>query len=406
MGHGRGVEGGFERKNRIAAVASEMYFGLMKENTQTRIRNLASTCEAQKLPAQRYWKAVSSRDARYDGAFVYAVRSTGIYCRPSCPSRRPRRERVVFFGAPEAAEREGFRPCRRCDPRSVPGAAESHFISQACKLMEQDADDPVRIQGVARQMGVSPFRLQRMFRRIVGISPLAYAQAIRLRRFKTKLREGSDVTSALYEAGYGSSSRLYEKSNGNLGMTPATYGRGGQGMEVGYTIAPTHLGRLLVAGTAKGVSAIYVGDSDERLEAELRREYPAAKISKNRARISRWVRQIVRHLSGEQPNLDLPLDVKATAFQRRVWEALQQIPRGSTRSYSDLARAIGLPKGQRAVARACATNPAAILIPCHRVVREDGGLGGYRWGIKRKEALLAGEKTTRKASGSEIQVAG
>ena len=261
--------------------------------------------------------------------------------------------------------------------------------------MEQDSDDPIRVASVARQMGVSPFRLQRMFRRVVGIGPMAYAQSIRLRRFKTRLREGSDVTSALYEAGYGSSSRLYEQSNGHLGMTPATYGRGGRGMEIGYTTAPTHLGRLLVAGTVKGVSAIYLGDSEGRLEAALRREYPAAKISKNAAQVSRWLRQLARHLSGEQPDLDLPLDVKATAFQRRVWEALQQIPRGRTRSYTDLARAIGLPKGQRAVARACATNPAAILITCHRVVREDGGLGGYRWGIKRKQALLAVETKTR-----------
>lgn len=367
----------------------------MKQSTQISTENQpANGPERPRLPERRFWQAVSARDARYDGAFVYAVRSTGVYCRPSCPSRRPRRERVVFFTAPEVAEREGFRPCRRCDPRGVPGTAASRLIRQACQLMEQDSGDSVRIASVAHQMGISPFRLERMFRRMVGISPLAYAQSIRLRRFKIRLREGSDVTSALYEAGYGSSSRLYEKSNGHLGMTPATYGRGGLGMEIGYTTAPTHLGRLLVAGTAKGVSAIYLGDSEERLEAELRREYPAADISKSTAQVSRWVRQLVRHLSGEQPNLDLPLDVKATAFQRRVWEALQQIPRGSTRSYSEVARALGLPKGQRAVARACATNPASILIPCHRVVREDGGMGGYRWGIKRKQALLAIEAET------------
>ena len=378
-----------------------MYFGFMKQSTQMRIENQpANGGEARALPERQFWQAVASRDARYDGAFVYAVRSTGVYCRPSCPSRRPRRERVIFFRAPETAEHEGFRACRRCNPRGVPGTAESRLIRQACRLMEQNSDDPIRIGSVARQIGVSPFRLHRLFRRRVGISPGAYARSIRLRRFKTQLREGSDVTSALYEAGYGSSSRLYEQSNGHLGMTPATYGRGGRGMEIGYTTAPTHLGRLLVAGTAKGVSAIYVGDSEHQLEAELRREYPAAKISRNTAQVSRWLRQLVRHLSGERPDLDLPLDVKATAFQRRVWEALQQIPRGSTRSYSDLARAIGLPKGQRAVARACATNPAAILIPCHRVVREDGGLGGYRWGIKRKEALLAVETKapTRKPS--------
>ena len=385
----------FERKNRIAAVTLRMYFGLMKRNTRMRVENPANCPEAPRLPERRFWEAVSSRDARYDGSFVYAVRSTGVYCRPSCPSRRPQRERVVFFGAPEAAEREGFRACRRCDPRGLPGTAASRLIRQACQLMEQDSADPIRIGSVARQMGVSPFRLERMFRRMIGISPMAYAQSIRLRRFKIRLREGSDVTSALYEAGYGSSSRLYEKANGHLGMTPATYGRGGRGMEIGYTTAPTHLGRLLVAGTVRGISAIYLGDSEERLEAALRREYPAAEISKNTAQVSRWLRQLVRHISGEQPDLDLPLDVKATAFQWRVWEALQQIPRGTTRTYSDLARAIGLPKGQRAVARACATNPASILIPCHRVVREDGGLGGYRWGIKRKQALLAIEAETR-----------
>lgn len=369
----------------------------MEQSTGMRIENhqLANGGEAPKLPGSRCWRAVASRDARYDGIFVYAVRSTGVYCRPSCPSRRPRRERVVFFETPEAAEREGFRPCRRCDPASEPAAAETHLIRQACRLMEQDSDERIRVANIAHQIGVSPFRLQRVFRRTVGISPGAYARSIRLRRFKTQLREGKDVTSAIYQAGYGSSSRLYEQSNRHLGMTPATYGRGGEGMEIGYTTVPTHLGRLLVAGTSRGVSAIYVGDSERQLEAELRREYPAAKISKNPATVSGWVRQLVRHLSSEQPTLDLPLDVKATAFQRRVWEALQAIPRGSTRSYSDLARAIGLPKGQRAVARACATNPAAILIPCHRVVREDGGLGGYRWGIKRKQALLAVETKTR-----------
>jgi AraC family transcriptional regulator, regulatory protein of adaptative response / methylated-DNA-[protein]-cysteine methyltransferase len=360
--------------------------------------------DAPRLSERRLWQAIAARDGRYDGAFVYAVRSTGIYCHPSCPSRRPRRERVVFFAAPQEAEREGFRACRRCGPRGKSREAESRLIGQACRLIEQSSDDPIRIASVARQVGVSPFRLQRLFRRLVGISPGAYARSVRLRYFKTRLREGSDVTSALYEAGYGSSSRLYEHSNGLLGMTPATYGRGGQGMEIGYTIAPTPLGQVLVAGTSKGVSAIYLGDSEERLETILRREYPAAKISKNAVPVSRWVQQLVRHLSGQHSNLDLPLDIKATAFQRRVWEELQQIPRGSTRTYSDLARAIGLPKGQRAVARACATNPAAILIPCHRVVREDGGLGGYRWGIKRKEALLASESMTRATNRAEAKL--
>lgn len=371
----------------------------MKQRPQISIENRPKgRPEAPRLPERRFWQAIAARDARYDGAFVYAVRSTGIYCRPSCPSRRPRRERVVFFAAPDAAEREGFRPCRRCDPRNTPRQAESKLIREACVRMEQSSDDPIRIEAVARQLGISPFRLNRVFRRVVGISPGSYARSIRLRRFKKQLREGKDVTSALYKAGYGSSSRLYESSDGHLGMTPGTYGRGGQGMEIGYTTVATPLGRVLVAGTVRGVSAIYLGESEERLEETLRHEYPAAKISKNPAQVSQWVRQLVRHLSGEQPNLDLPLDVKATAFQRRVWESLQQIPRGSTRSYSELARAVGLPKGQRAVARACATNPAAILIPCHRIVREDGGLGGYRWGLKRKQALLDAEAKKPRAS--------
>ncbi len=348
--------------------------------------------QATKAPERRFWQAVTARDGRYDGTFVYAVRSTGIYCRPSCPARRPRREQVKFFNVPEAAECAGFRPCRRCDPRSVPRGVESLLIQQACSLMEQSSDDPIRVASVAHATGVSPFRLQRTFRRLVGISPRGYAQSIRLRRLKKQLREGNDVTTALYEAGYGSSSRLYEGSNGHLGMTPATYQRGGRGMEIRYTTASTHLGRLLLAGTDKGVAAIYLGDADSTLEAELRREYPAAEIRRNSAPVSKWIRQVVSHVSGEQPELDLPLDVKGTAFQRRVWEALQRIPRGSTRTYSALARTIGVPNGQRAVARACATNPVSILVPCHRVVREDGGLAGYRWGVKRKQALLDGEK--------------
>jgi AraC family transcriptional regulator of adaptative response/methylated-DNA-[protein]-cysteine methyltransferase len=360
----------------------------------------ADLYHAARVPEHRFWQAVAARDGRYDGAFVYAVRSTGIYCRPSCPARRPRREQVKFFKVPEAAECEGFRPCRRCDPRSAPRGTESRLIRQACDLMEQNSEDPIRVASVARRTGVSPFRLQRTFRRLMGISPLGYAQSIRLRRLKTRLREGNDVTTALYEAGYGSSSRLYERSNGHLGMTPATYQHGGRGMEIGYTTASTHLGRLLLAGTAKGVAAIYLGDADSPLEAALRREYPAAEIHRNPAQVSKWIREVVRHVSGKQPELDLPLDIKGTAFQRRVWEALQQIPRGTTRTYSALARAIGLPKGQRAVARACATNPVSILIPCHRVVREDGNLAGYRWGLKRKQALLAGEKAVRANAGS------
>jgi AraC family transcriptional regulator of adaptative response/methylated-DNA-[protein]-cysteine methyltransferase len=222
----------------------------------------------------------------------------------------------------------------------------------------------------------------------MGITPRGYADQVRLHRLKQRLRKKEDVTTAMYEAGYGSSSRLYERSNDQLGMTPATYGKGGRGMEIHYTIAPSPPGRLLVAGTTRGVSAIYLGDSDAQLTATLRREYPEAQISRSPARVSRWVRQIVRHLGGRQPQLDLPLDIQGTAFQRRVWEALRRIPYGETRSYTDVARELGRPQARRAVARACATNPVSLVIPCHRVVRSDGGLGGYGGGIARKRALL------------------
>src|SRR3989475_9902805 len=261
MNSGQKSSARFERKNRIATVPPRMFLGHKKQSPKWGIENQRKKRgDAQRLWERRLGRAVAARDRRYDGTFVYAVRSTGIYCRPSCPSRRPRRERVVFFAAPDAAEREGFRPCRRCHPRGVPGMAESHLIRQACVLMEQDTGDPVRIASVARQMGISPFRLQRMFRRLVGISPGAYVQSVRLRRFKTLLRGGSDVTNALYEAGYGSSSRLYEHSHGHLGMTPATYRRGGRGMEIGYTTGPSRLGRLIVAGTVKGARAILPAD--------------------------------------------------------------------------------------------------------------------------------------------------
>ena len=375
-----------------------MYFEFVKRNGNKRStrelteRPLASEAQLPNLSQRRFWQAVASRDGRYDRTFVYAVRSTGIYCRPSCPSRRPHRKHIVFFRTPEWAEREGFRPCRRCHPREEPRQTESQLITAACRVIEQNSGDPIRVASVARRLGVGRFRLQRMFRSLLGITPGAYAHSIRLRRLKKRLREGDDVTTALYEAGYGSSSRLYEGSNSNFGMTPALYRRGGKGMEINYATAPSNLGRLLLAGTAKGVSAIYLGDSDARLETALRREYPAAVIRKSPADVSRWLRELLRHISGDQPELDLPLDVKATAFQRRVWEALQRIPRGSTQTYSDLARSLGVPKGQRAVARACATNPVSVLIPCHRVVRRDGGLGGYRWGIDRKKALLAIER--------------
>jgi AraC family transcriptional regulator of adaptative response/methylated-DNA-[protein]-cysteine methyltransferase len=343
----------------------------------------------------RLWRAVTSRDSRMDGAFVYAVRSTGVYCRPSCPARRPRRGQVVFFRVAREAQQQGFRPCRRCWPQQAARAAEFAAVGRVCRALEQNAEQQEASQPLAKLAagaGISPGRLQQAFRRLTGITPRGYADQVRLLRLKQRLRKEKNVTTAMYEAGYGSSSRLYERSNHQLGMTPATYGHGGRGMEIRYTVAPSPIGRILVAGTTRGVSAIYMGRSDAELASTLRREYPEAQISRNPARVSRWVRQIVRHLAGRHPQLDLPLDIQGTAFQRRVWEALRRIPYGQTRSYTDVARQLGRPQARRAVARACATNPVSLVIPCHRVIRGDGGLGGYGGGIARKQALLEAEK--------------
>jgi AraC family transcriptional regulator, regulatory protein of adaptative response / methylated-DNA-[protein]-cysteine methyltransferase len=257
---------------------------------------------------------------------------------------------------------------------------------------------PADLRRLAAGSGISAPHLQRTFRLAMGITPRQYADAIRVARLKSHLRKGTNVTTALYETGYGSASRLYEKSDAQLGMTPATYSRGGRGMQISYTIANCSLGRVLVAATGRGISAVYLGDKDESLAAALRKEYPDAEIRHGSEVHSQWVRAIVRHLAGSQPQLDVPTDVAATAFQRRVWEALRAIPFGTTRTYSEVARSLGRPTATRAVARACATNPVSIVVPCHRVVRTDGSLGGYRWGLHRKQLLL--EQETRNATGA------
>jgi len=343
-----------------------------------------------------YWRAVQERDACFDGRFVFAVRSTGIYCRPSCPARRPGRKQVVFFPLPEAAEAAGFRPCRRCRPReSVPRDPRLELVRRVCGYIAANPDGPLTLEALSAQTHTSLHHLQRTFKRIVGITPREFADARRMERLKKRLRQGQDVTDALYEVGYGSSSRLYERAAAQLGMTPANYRRGGRGMSIGYTIVKCPLGRLLVAATERGICAVSLGDSDAMLEAALRSEYPNAEIHRGAAGRSRRVAALLRRLDGHQPHLNLPLDMQATAFQRRVWKELRRIPYGRTRSYKEVARAIGQPKAARAVARACATNPVSVVIPCHRVVRADGALGGYRWGVERKQALLEGERSRR-----------
>jgi len=355
---------------------------------------------------QQYWNAVAERSRQADGAFVYAVTTTGVYCRPSCPSRRPRRENVQFFPLPEAAEHAGFRPCRRCHPQrqaaSDPGAER---VRQACRLIDEALEDgesgAPRLDRLGAALGTSPHQLQRLFKRQLGISPRDFAAARRLARVKARLSEGEGVAGALYEAGYGSSSRLYERSDAQLGMTPATYRKRGQGMAIGFTIVPCPLGRLLVAATARGISAVSLGKSDKELEAALHGEYAAAEIRRDDAGLGRWVTAILAHLEGTEPDLALPLDLQATAFQWRVWRELQKIPYGETASYAAIARRIGHPRAVRAVANACAENRAALVIPCHRVVRQDGTPGGYRWGAERKAKLLAAEKAKR-AVGSKL----
>lgn len=342
----------------------------------------------------RLWQAVIARDARFDGQFVFAVSSTKIYCRPSCPSRRPQRERVSFFNKPEAAEEAGFRACLRCQPRSDRVVdPQLELVQRACRLLDDAGEgDRVKLAELAGRLGISAFYLQRTFKRVMGISPRQYVTARRFGNFKQLVREGESVTNALYDSGFNSSSRVYEQAAEELGMTPATYRRGGNGVEIHYAIVASPLGRLLVATTERGVCAVRMGDTDAELERELRAEFPAATIERDDASLQETVKQVLSHLSDNEPHLDLPLDIRATAFQRQVWEKLRAIPYGETVSYAEVAKALGKPGAVRAVGRACATNPVALVIPCHRVVREDKSLGGYRWGLERKQQLLELER--------------
>ncbi len=339
----------------------------------------------------RQWRAIMNRDRAFDGRFVFAVRSTGVYCRPSCPARRPSRHQVLFFPAPRAAADAGFRPCRRCRPDQT--HPQKALVQRICVAIDAHPDSAARLKELGAAVGMSPFHVQRIFKRTMGISPRQYAMARRLHHFKQNVRNGHDVTSALYEAGYGSSSRLYEESNARLGMTPATYQSGGKGMLISYSISNSPLGRVLIAGTRRGLCFLSLGSSDKPLEQALRKEYPKAEIKREPMALKDWVGVVLSHLKGRQAALDLPLDLQATAFQWKVWKQLQRIPLGETRTYSQIARSLGKPRANRAVARACATNRVSIVIPCHRVVREDGGLGGYRWGLQRKQALLEMEKS-------------
>lgn len=335
------------------------------------------------------WEAVLARDRARDGAFVYAVRTTGVYCRPSCPSRRPRREHVAFFAAPADAERAGFRACARCGPTAPAGRAAA-AVAAAAAFLEAHLDERVTLAALARRVGLSPFHLQRAFRRALGLSPRAFQEARRLARFKAAVRGGASVGEATYAAGFGSARGLYQSARAGLGMTPAAYRRGGRGERVRFATAPTAAGALLVAVTDRGVCAVSLGDDDAALERALRRELPAAEVARDDGGLAAWLSAIARQVEGGPP-ADVPLDLRGTAFQLRVWRALREIPPGETRSYGALAAAVGDPRAARAVARACASNRLAVVVPCHRVVPAAGGPGGYRWGTPRKRALLEAE---------------
>jgi AraC family transcriptional regulator of adaptative response/methylated-DNA-[protein]-cysteine methyltransferase len=344
------------------------------------------------LNEDQLWTAVSARDAQWDGAFVYAVPSTRIYCRPTCPSRRPRRDGVRFFAAAALAEAAGFRACKRCRPAAHAADPRVERVQRVCATIAARADEPLTLQALAKDVGSSPYHLLRTFQQTLGVSPREFMDACRMGCFKSELRSGRGVASATYAAGYGSGSRVYENARAKLGMTPAVYAAGGSGVSARFVSVECRLGVLLVAATDRGICAVKLGSNARTLEADLRREFPAAAMTLGDTRLRGWVEQILASLDPDAPDSRLPLDVRATAFQRTVWRELQRIPRGETRSYLEIATAIGRPTAARAVARACATNPVALVVPCHRVIPVNNGLGGYRWGRARKRVLLEGER--------------
>lgn len=351
-----------------------------------------TTDESPRTPPDpdRCREAVEQRDPTYDGVFVVAVRSTGIYCRPTCPSRKPKPENMVFYATTGEAAAAGYRACKRCQPDTFAdqGAVHTALVAQVCEYL-QAAETAPSLQDLSEHFHLSPYHLQRVFKRITGVSPRQYYDAHRAEQFKSSLKEGEPVTRALYEAGYNSSSQVYR----NLpGMTPTAYQRGGEGQTIRYYITPCYLGLLLVAATERGLCAVRLADTRDGLLAQLHDEFPAAALIEDETATGDAVRTILAYLNRQPaPMSDLPLDIQATAFQRRVWEALRAIPYGVTRSYSDIARDIGQPKAVRAVAQACGANPVPLVIPCHRVVRSNGDLGGYNMGIERKVALLQAE---------------
>jgi AraC family transcriptional regulator of adaptative response/methylated-DNA-[protein]-cysteine methyltransferase len=341
------------------------------------------------------WSAIEARDRAQDGKFVFGVRTTGVYCKPSCASRHALRKNVEFFADPDAAELAGFRACKRCDPRSTDSAVD-RTIAKARAYLDARVDEKPSLGALAKAVGMSPSHLQRTFKREIGVSPRQYSATLRAHRLKSHLRSGATVSRATFDAGYGASSRAYQAATEQLGMTPGAYRRGGKGVHIRYLTMKTALGRLLVAATERGVCAVTLGDDDASLEIILNSEYPEATFSRVRGAndgldLRGWASMIASYLEGADRDLSVPLDVGGTPFQQRVWTELRRIPYGETRSYTNVAESIGAPRAVRAVASACARNPVSLVVPCHRVLRGTGALGGYRWGLERKELLLSRE---------------
>lgn len=349
---------------------------------------------------ERRWAAMAARDKTQDGLFFYAVKTTGIFCRPSCPTRTAKRENVLFFKQAEAAQSAGFRPCLRCHPLATVNLDPHTSLMKAmADFIDAHVDEPLPLTRLADQAGMSPFHFQRTFKAVIGVSAKEYQAAARLRAFKSRLRGGESVLDATFDAGYGSTSRIYEQVNGGLGMTPSAYRAGGAGETIGYAVRETALGPLMMAGTDRGVCFVQFGDDAVTLLAQLQSEFPKATlIAANSAasgELDAWMAALADHLAGFAPRPDLPLDLRGSAFQIKVWRFLMSVQPGDVLSYAELAAGIGAPKAVRAAASACAANRVAVLVPCHRVLRSDGSLGGYRWGVERKRTLLDAERSQR-----------
>ena len=337
------------------------------------------------------WISVMARDPKADGQFYHAVKTTGVYCRPSCGSRTPRPENVSFFQTTVDAERAGFRPCKRCKPdqRSI-GDQHAEMVTNLCRQIES-AELPPNLEMLAQSARMSTFHLHRIFKAVTGVTPKAYATAHRAKKVREELIRGGSVTEAIYQAGYNSNGRFYEESNRLLGMTPTSFRAGGADAVIRFAVGECALGAILVAASERGVCAIFMGDDPDALARDLQDRFPRADIIGNDSEFEQLVAKVIGFVEMPKLGLDLPLDVRGTAFQQRVWQALREIPAGSTVSYAEIAQRIGAPKAVRAVAGACAANALAVAIPCHRVVRSDGSLSGYRWGVERKRALLERE---------------